>query len=85
MEFQPELDDIPLSGENKCGWLYGSCEEKAVWHVQWSMDGQGAHCMLLCPEHMDDINSQYVYRERHRAGSDCDVPGTRWYSTECKL
>jgi hypothetical protein len=51
------------------------CGRPATWHVLWDREMQTS---LSCDEHMRLIEARWVFDDRHRVGSDCNMPGALW-------
>lgn len=80
----PHLIPTDRDGHLRCGWQATAdtptCDAAATWHVAWWFSPK-ADFSLLCDPHMTEIQTQYVYVDRHPAAVTCDMPGTGWRIT----
>lgn len=80
----PHLTPTTRLGDPRCGWRptldANPCGTPATWHIAWTLTPP-ARFSLVCDPHMDDVQHQLVYADRHPATIACDMPGTSWQTT----
>lgn len=77
----PLLTPIPREGTLRCGSAptLGApvCGAPATWHIAWWFAPK-ADFSLVCDQHMNESQRNFVYEDRHPADHNCDMPGTGW-------
>jgi hypothetical protein len=89
---QPTWKIIPADGRPVCRHGYNFhddddiCGKPAVWHVRWRKEANGTNATgMQCQEHMDLIQRNWVYMDRHRIMANCPMPGMWWWVTHCDM
>lgn len=80
----PPIGRIVDTSRQPCGYSPGDtdandCGQTATWHIAWDAQLENG---LSCDEHMDLIQRQFVYADRHPVGVDCGMPGATWFFEE---
>lgn len=88
---QPNLRSVPADWRQVCRHASDAameiiCGKPATWHIVWYQDANGVfQGSTQCDPHMEWVQKNYVYLERHRIGAWCVYPNSRWMGDHCSM